>query len=108
MERCNAKVTPEEQRRNRHGPMYEYEFTNISQGPLEGIFNLKSLSNVYCTETPFLSKDIAIFSNESVFLELPSDTHTVFMPGFPTMRHLDVEVFFIYIYPLINIMSFQK
>ncbi|XP_075158427.1 5'-3' exoribonuclease pacman [Haematobia irritans] len=91
MESCNQNLTLEECKRNQHGPMLQYDYNPESQGQTPGIFSLKPLYKVFCTEKPFWSKDIMVPSESTVCVELPNASRSVFFPGFPTMRHLDYK-----------------
>lgn len=92
MESCDQNLTPSERKRNQHGPMMQYDYTHESQGQAPGIYSLKPLYNVYCTEKPFWSKDIMVAPERTVCVELPNAARSVFFPGFPTMKHLDYKV----------------
>lgn len=94
MEACDKHLTAIERKRNQHGPMLQYDYHPDSQGQIQGIHSLEVLYNVFCTEKPFWSKDIAVSSSDTVCVDLPNAARSVFFPGFPTMKHLDFDVSF--------------
>lgn len=91
MKACEKNLTPAEVKRNRHGPMLQYYYNPESQGSAPGIFSLRPLYSVFCTEQLICSKEIAVSSDKTVCVELPNAAHTVFFPGFPTMKHLKYD-----------------
>lgn len=99
MKACEKDLMPDEIKRNRHGPMLQYDYNPESQGSVPGIFSLKALYSVFCTEKKIWSKEISIPSNKTVCVELANAARTVFFPGFPTMKHLKYDVckFFLFI-----------
>ena len=92
MRACEKNLTPAEVKRNRHGPMQQYDYHPESQGSAPGIFSLRPLYSVFCTEQQIWSKEIAVPSDKSVCVELPNAAREVFFPGFPTMKHLKYDV----------------
>ncbi|XP_036318531.1 5'-3' exoribonuclease 1 isoform X1 [Rhagoletis pomonella] len=88
MKACEQNLTPAEIKRNRHGPMMQYDYNPEPQESVPGIFSMKALYHVFCTEKKIWSKEIAIPSDKTVCVELPNAARTVFFPGFPTMKHL--------------------
>ncbi|XP_067640646.1 5'-3' exoribonuclease 1 isoform X2 [Eurosta solidaginis] len=91
MKACENDLTPAEVKRNRHGPMMQYDYNPVSQEIVPGIFSMKALYNVFCTEKKIWSKEITIPSDKTVCIELPNAARTVFFPGFPTMKHLKYD-----------------
>ncbi|XP_023298074.2 5'-3' exoribonuclease 1 [Lucilia cuprina] len=91
MAACDQNLTPSERKRNQHGPMLQYDYHPESQGQVPGIYSLKALYNVFCTEKPFWSQDILVSPQKTVCVELPNAARTVFFPGFPTMKHLNYK-----------------
>ncbi|XP_036218346.2 5'-3' exoribonuclease 1 [Bactrocera oleae] len=91
MRACEKNLTPAEVKRNRHGPMQQYDYHPESQGSAPGIFSLRPLYSVFCTEQQIWSKEIAVPSDKSVCVELPNAARDVFFPGFPTMKHLKYD-----------------
>lgn len=53
MKNCEHLLTRDEVARNNHGPMYQYDYTEIDQGPRPEAVNygLAPAKNTYCTET---------------------------------------------------------
>lgn len=92
MKSCDENLTPNERKRNQHGPMYQYDYSSESQGQEPGIYSFKSLHHVFCTEKPFWSEDIHVSPLKTVCVELPNAARSEFFPGFPTMKHLKYKV----------------
>lgn len=88
MSACDHNLTASERKRNQHGPMLQYDHNSVTQGKLPGIYSLKPLYFVFCTEKPFWSSDILVSPTKTVCVELPNAARTEFFTGFPTMRHL--------------------
>ncbi|KAI8034695.1 hypothetical protein M5D96_012518 [Drosophila gunungcola] len=88
---CEALLTNSERERNRHGPMYVYNHSAESQGPMAGHPPLRALPHLYCTEVAKWSREIALNLPHSVCVELPNAARHVFFPGFPTMQHLPFD-----------------
>ncbi|XP_016995150.3 5'-3' exoribonuclease 1 [Drosophila takahashii] len=91
MRNCESLLTEEERERNRHGPMYLYNHSTESQGPMEQQPPLRALANLFCTEVAKWSREIALNLPHSVCVELPNAARHVFFPGFPTMQHLPFD-----------------
>ncbi|KAH8294459.1 hypothetical protein KR018_007499, partial [Drosophila ironensis] len=91
MEPCEALLSEAERERNRHGPMYQYEYTEQSQGTLLAHPPLRALPHLYCTEIAKWSYEIALNLAYTVCVELPNAARHVFFPGFPTMQHLPFD-----------------
>lgn len=94
MEICDQQLSASERKRNQHGPMLQYDYTPESQGQCPGIYSLKPVYNVFCTEKPFWSRDITVATDKTVCVELPNAARHVFFPGFPTMKHLEYKVYY--------------
>lgn len=60
MREYEHKLTPAEVKRNVHGPMYQYDFNDVDQGPLEGRFGLSKIEHNMCKETPIYRADVSI------------------------------------------------
>ena len=94
MKSCESKLSSTEANRNKHGPMLQYDYSADSQGTVVGIYSMKALYKVFCTEQRVWANEIAIPSEKSVCIELPNAARSVFFPGFPTMKHLKYKVGF--------------
>ncbi|XP_033150232.1 5'-3' exoribonuclease 1 [Drosophila busckii] len=88
MKTCETLLSSAERARNRHGPMFQYDYSALSQGSLPALAPLKALQHVFCTEMERWAKEIALNLPFSVCMELPNAARHVFFPGFPTMKHL--------------------
>lgn len=84
-----AQLTPEEAKRNSHGPMFQYDYDgNDSKGNLAARYGLPELANIYCTDKPVDRQDVVIPKTMFVLKPLPNTLKNVYFPGFPTMKHL--------------------
>lgn len=97
MKSCENRLKDGERRRNNHGPMAQYEFTDESQGQLDGLegLNMPGLAHVRCTKTEIGLKDIQIPINQMVFGPPKGALYDVYFPGFPTMKFLNYSVRFV-------------
>ncbi|XP_022219524.2 5'-3' exoribonuclease 1 isoform X2 [Drosophila obscura] len=85
---CEAQLSPVERARNRHGPMYQYDYSPHDVGSMAALPPLKALQHVNCTEVARWAEEIALNLSHSVCVEMPNAARHVFFPGFPTMKHL--------------------
>lgn len=92
MHACESLLTPAEHKRNKHGPMYQYDHNVKSQGSMPALPPLKALQQVFCTELARWSEELTLNLPHTVCVELPNAARHVFFPGFPTMKHLPFEV----------------
>lgn len=88
MHDCNDKLTENEQSRNKHGPMLQYDYCEIDQGSLEGCFGQQMIGHVSCTETKINRSEIIVPEDKLVLGPCPGAQKDAYFPGFPTMRHL--------------------
>ncbi|XP_026838294.1 5'-3' exoribonuclease 1 [Drosophila erecta] len=88
---CEEQLSLAERERNRHGPMYLYNYSAEAQGPMPSHPPLKALPELYCTEVAKWSREIALNLPHSVCVEQPNAARHVFFPGFPTMQHLPFD-----------------
>ncbi|KAH8280639.1 hypothetical protein KR054_003132, partial [Drosophila jambulina] len=91
MRSCEVNLTAAERERNKHGPMYQYDYTTEPQGPMAARPPLKGLQQLFCTESARWSREITLNLAHSVCVELPNAARHVFFPGFPTMQHLPFD-----------------
>lgn len=89
---CESLLTAEERKRNKHGPMYQYDYNVNSQGSMPSLPPLKALQHVFCTELARWSEEMMLNLPHTVCVELPNAARHVFFPGFPTMKHLPFDV----------------
>ena len=86
------KVDPElsldEQARNVHGPMYEYQFNSVTQGQLQAPCTFPSIGNLLCTENKIFRDAIQIAKENLVLGPSQGALLDYYFPGFPTMKHL--------------------
>ncbi|KAH8399870.1 hypothetical protein KR215_003675, partial [Drosophila sulfurigaster] len=91
MQQCESQLTAAERQRNRHGPMYQYDYSEKSLGSLPALEPLKALQHVHATELARWSKEVELNLDQTVCIELPNAARHVFFPGFPTMKHLEFD-----------------
>ncbi|SPP89993.1 blast:5'-3' exoribonuclease 1 [Drosophila guanche] len=91
MRPCEAQLSTEERARNRHGPMYQYDYSPHDAGSMAALPPLKALQRVNCTEVARWAGDIILNLSHSVCVEMPNSARHVFFPGFPTMKHLSFD-----------------
>ncbi|BFF99890.1 5'-3' exoribonuclease 1 [Drosophila madeirensis] len=91
MRPCEAQLSTEERARNRHGPMYQYDYSPHDAGSMAALPPLKALQRVNCTEVARWAGDITLNLSYSVCVEMPNSARHVFFPGFPTMKHLSFD-----------------
>lgn len=51
-------LTPDEIKRNKHGPMFQYDFCDKDQGPLEACYGLSRIEHMLCQETEIYRKEV--------------------------------------------------
>ncbi|XP_066143460.1 5'-3' exoribonuclease 1 isoform X1 [Euwallacea fornicatus] len=88
MQECNERLTPEERKRNRHGPMLAYTRSSRDLGIYEGSHLCPTIKHNYSLVEEFTIEDIRV-PKEKLFKGLyPGVALDVYFPGFPTMKHL--------------------
>ncbi|XP_008193749.1 5'-3' exoribonuclease 1 isoform X2 [Tribolium castaneum] len=90
MKPCNELLTPEEAKRNNHGPMLVYEYTDEDLGVYEPpSYFPKVVNRARCT--PVNIEDIRVPKDKLVKGAYPGVVFDVYYPGFPTLKHLKYE-----------------
>ena len=92
LEGKDKELTKEEKLRNVHGPMYVYEFTNVSQGQLEGpLSSFPSIGNVMCFESKVPRENLHVPQHCLVLGPSKGAMLNVYFTGFPTFKHLNYK-----------------
>ncbi|CAH1131010.1 unnamed protein product [Ceutorhynchus assimilis] len=88
MKPCNEELTEEEVRRNTHGPMLVYTYTNKDLGKCDAPEYFPPIQRVHCKEEKFEIANLRVPINKLVKGAYPGITMDLYYPGFPTMKHL--------------------
>ncbi|XP_012251889.2 5'-3' exoribonuclease 1 isoform X2 [Athalia rosae] len=89
MEPYYEKLTPEEKKRNSHGPMYVYCYTNEDLGPYEAAEYFPKLTKNHAKLEMIRWEDIIVAREKLVKGLCPGTKLEVYFPGFPTLKHID-------------------
>lgn len=90
MKPCNELLSPEEAKRNTHGPMLVYEYTDEDLGIYEAPSYFSKVTNkAICTPVPI--EDIRVPKEKLIKGAYPGAVFDVFFPGFPTLKHLKYD-----------------
>lgn len=92
MEPLNEKLTEEEKKRNSHGPMLVYVYTEQSLGsyPAPSYFPPIKENHAQCVPTSV--DEIKVPIDKLIKGRYPGVALDVFYPGFPTFKHLKYTV----------------
>lgn len=92
MEQCNLELTPEEIKRNSHGPMLIYRFTTTVQEKYEApqYFPPVDPNKAVCSELTI--NDVRVPRDKLVKGAYPGVKLDIYFPGFPTTKHLKYTV----------------
>ncbi|XP_070493191.1 5'-3' exoribonuclease 1 [Chironomus tepperi] len=88
LKKYDNELTPEEKKRNVHGPMYVYAFSSTSQGSLEGPENFPSIGSLFCKEEKVYREEIQVPKEKLVLGPSKGALTNVYFTGFPTLKHL--------------------
>ncbi|KAL7033303.1 hypothetical protein ACKWTF_007534 [Chironomus riparius] len=88
LKKYDNELTPEEKKRNVHGPMYVYTFSSASQGSLEGPENFPSIGSLFCKEEKVYREEIQVPRENLVLGPSKGALTNVYFTGFPTLKHL--------------------
>ncbi|KAK2584112.1 hypothetical protein KPH14_006553 [Odynerus spinipes] len=87
MEPYYAKLTPAEQKRNMHGPMYLYSYTQENLGICHALGNLPAIENH--AEMQVISREDIYVPREKLVKGLhPRVDLSLHYPGFPTLNYI--------------------
>ncbi|XP_060517739.1 5'-3' exoribonuclease 1 [Cylas formicarius] len=88
---CNELLTEEEKRRNTHGPMLVYTYTDKDLGPYEAPDYFPTVKHSHSELQCFSVDDIRVPKEKLIKGAYPGANMDVYYPGFPTMKHLKYE-----------------
>lgn len=88
LKKYDNDLTPEEKKRNVHGPMYVYTFSSASQGSLEGPENFPSIGSLFCKEEKVYRDEIQVTKENLILGPSKGALTNVYFTGFPTLKHL--------------------
>lgn len=88
LKKYDDKLTPDEKKRNIHGPMYVYTYTSASQGSLQGSTNFPSVGNLTCKEEKVYRDEIQVPKDKLVLGPCKGSLQNIYFVGFPTLKHL--------------------
>lgn len=88
IKKVDPELTADEQARNVHGPMYEYQFNSVTQGQLQAPCTFPSIGVLLCTENKIFREAIHIDKDKLVLGPSQGALLDYYFPGFPTMKHL--------------------
>lgn len=92
MKPCNEKLTPDEVRRNTHGPMLDYTYSPQDLGVYEASKYFPPIKHNHCKLTPITIDSIRVPISQLVKGAYPGVCMDVYYPGFPTLKHLKYTV----------------
>lgn len=89
MAECQHMLTANEVARNTHGPMFQYDYSEVDQGPRDEAaqFGLTDYRHTYCTVTPVNLSELHVPEHRLVLGTLPGAHQNLFHTGFPTFKH---------------------
>lgn len=96
MNECNDDLTESEHKRNVHGPMLQYDYTPIDQGPLiDSPFGHVGTAHTFFIETPVARDEIHVDEDKMIFGASKNPiSNEVYFPGSPRLKGLDISVRF--------------
>lgn len=87
MEPCNAKLSPEERKRNSHGPMSIFTFIEKEQGIYEAPEYFPSIRSY--AQMILVNRDDILVPLDKLVKGLCKGVQlSVYYPGFPTLQHI--------------------
>lgn len=92
MDPYNKMLTPEEIKRNTHGPMSVYTYTKSDLGSYEAPEYFPPVKVNHAHYQPLTVEEIRVSPEKLVKGLYPGISMFVYYPGFPTMRHLNYRV----------------
>lgn len=92
MAECADQLTPEEVRRNQHGPMLIYEHTATVQPSYEAPEYFPTVQPNYAICQELTIEEIRVPQEKLIKGAYPGVKQDIYFPGFPTMKHLKYEV----------------
>lgn len=100
MEPLNQKLTEEEKKRNSHGPMLLYNYTEKILGSYSAPSYFQAVKENHAQCTPLSVDDIKLPVEKLVKGAYPGVVTDIYYPGFPTFKHLKytVSVYVVFIF----------
>lgn len=92
MAECNLKLTPEEVKRNSHGPMTIYQYISTPQGEYQAPEYFPPVVPHYATWSQVTIDDIRMPTEKLIKGAYPGVILDIYFPGFPTTKHLKYTV----------------
>lgn len=87
MEPCNAQLTPDEIKRNQHGPMSVFTFTEDEQGMYEAPQYFPSIKSH--AKLQLVKREEILVPRDKLVKGLCKGVQLgVYYPGFPTLQHV--------------------
>lgn len=91
MQACDINLTQTERKRNRHGPMLKYYFTEENQGEYKSPGTQPPIKVNYAKMESISIDDIRVPMDKLVKGKHPNAKQDLYYPGFPTFRHFKYE-----------------
>lgn len=92
MEPLNEKLTEEEKKRNSHGPMLVYTYTDENLGNYSAPSYFPPVKENHAECIRLFNNDIKVPIEKLVKGAYPGVAMDVYYPGFPTFKHLKYTV----------------
>lgn len=92
MKSCSHRLTDEEDKRNRHGPMLIYKYTEQDMGGYEAPAYFPRVIRLHAVCQSKDYSDFRVPTEKLIKGAYPGVKMDVFYPGFPTMKHLKYTV----------------
>ncbi|XP_050302110.1 5'-3' exoribonuclease 1 [Anthonomus grandis grandis] len=88
MSPCNDELTPEEVKRNTHGPMLQYTHTEEDRGEYQPPDYRSPIRRTRCKIEPITIESLQVPKDKLVKGKYPGALTDIYYPGFPTLKHL--------------------
>lgn len=92
MEPCNNLLTPDEIKRNTHGPMLIYNYSKTPLGDYPAPDYFPTVKNHHANCISVTIDDIRVPRDKLIKGAYPGVTMDIYYPGFSTFKHLKYEV----------------
>lgn len=89
---CNTRLTEEERRRNKHGPMLVYEYTLEDLGVMEAPQYYPPVRHCHAKVTLVTIEEIRVPRDRLIKGPCVGAITDTYYPGFPTFKHLKYKV----------------
>ncbi|KAL1513316.1 hypothetical protein ABEB36_002738 [Hypothenemus hampei] len=88
MKSCNENLSPDEQKRNTHGPMLVYTYSHEDLGKYDASEYFPAINHNHSKMETLSIQDIRVPKEKLIKGAYPGACFDVYYPGFPTMKHL--------------------